>query len=163
MVRYLCNLILFILPSSRLFWFRNFLLRLSGIDIHGSAKYCGRSWIYGRGILHIGNDTWLSPGVIMHTHLKADIYIGERCDIGPGAGFITGSHSIGTSFRRAGSGTAQPIKVGNGCWIGARSIILGGVSIGDGCIIAAGSVVTCDVPENTLVAGVPASVKRNLS
>ena len=64
--------------------------------------------------------------------------------------------------RRAGEGTARPIEIGDGCWIGARSVILGGVRIGAGCVVAAGSVVTRDVPDNVLVAGVPACIKRQL-
>ena len=88
--------------------------------------------------------------------------IGDRCDIGPGVEFVPGSHTIGNASRRAGFGTAKPIFVGNGCWLGAKSIILGGVKIGDGCVVAAGAVVIHDVPPNTLVAGVPARVKRQL-
>lgn len=163
MIRHLCNLILLFLPPTRLFFIRNILLKLSGIDIPKSSSFCGRSWVYGRGRLHIGVETWLSPGVIVHTHVNADIHIGDRCDIGPGVEFIPGSHAIGNSSRRAGEGTAKPITVGNGTWIGAKSIILGGVEIGEGCIVAAGAVVTQDVPPNNLVAGVPARVKRQLS
>jgi acetyltransferase-like isoleucine patch superfamily enzyme len=53
-----------------------------------------------------------------------------------------------------------PIRVGNDVWIGARAIILSGVSIGDGAVIAAGSVVTRDVPPYTIAAGNPARVIR---
>jgi maltose O-acetyltransferase len=162
MIRHLCNLILTTLPPSRLFRFRNFLLQLSGIDIHSSARYCGRSWIYGRGKLHIGAGTWFSPGVIVHTHINADIYIGDCCDIGPAVEFITGGHCVGTSSRRAGLGTAKSIVINDGCWIGAGSRILGGVNVGSGVVVAAGSVVIKDVPANVLVAGVPAVVKKNL-
>jgi len=56
-----------------------------------------------------------------------------------------------------------PISVGDGCWIGARTVILGGVTIGAGSIVAAGSMVAYDVPANVLVAGVPAKVKRVLN
>lgn len=52
----------------------------------------------------------------------------------------------------------KPIKIGNHVWIGTRVTILKGVTIGDNAIIAAGSVVTKDVPNNTVVAGVPAKV-----
>ncbi len=56
-----------------------------------------------------------------------------------------------------------PVKIGNHVWIGMNAIILKGVTIGDGAIIAAGSVVTRDVPERCLVAGVPAKVvKENM-
>ncbi len=53
-----------------------------------------------------------------------------------------------------------PIMIGNNVWIGLNSTILKGVSIGDGSVVAAGSVVTRDVPPKTLVAGVPAVVKK---
>jgi len=137
-------------------------LRLAGVEIGEGAKLCGRGWIYGRGRLIVGEGTWISPGGIFHTHQEADIRLGSRCDLGPGVEFILGSHELGSQERRAGEGTARSILVENGCWIGARSVILGGVTIGEGAIVAAGAVVTRDVPANTLVAGVPAVVKRQL-
>lgn len=58
--------------------------------------------------------------------------------------------------------TSKDIVIGDGCWIGSRSIILGGVTIGDGATVGAGSVVTKPVPEFTVVAGNPAQVVRQL-
>ena len=55
---------------------------------------------------------------------------------------------------------SAPITVGEGAWIGTRSIILGGVTIGRHAVVAAGSVVTKDVPEGAIVAGIPARVIR---
>lgn len=52
----------------------------------------------------------------------------------------------------------KQIKIGNDVWIGARSIILGGIKIGTGAIIAANSVVTKDVPEFAIVGGTPAKL-----
>ena len=52
------------------------------------------------------------------------------------------------------------IKIGNHVWIGLGAIILKGVTIGDGAAIAAGSIVLKDVPPNSLVAGVPAQIKK---
>lgn len=57
-----------------------------------------------------------------------------------------------------------PIDIGEHCWIGMRATILKGVHIGNGAVVAAGSMVTKDVPERCLVAGVPAKViKENIS
>jgi maltose O-acetyltransferase len=163
MLRHLINFLLAWLPPSRCFAMRSRLLRLAAVDLGRGVQFCGRGWIYGRGTLQIGDDSWLSPGTIVYTHAEAAIVIGDRCDIGPGVSFITGSHLLGPASRRAGAGTALPIRIGNGCWIGASSQILGGVTIGDGAVVAAGSVVIRDVPANTLVAGVPAVIKRELA
>ena len=162
MIRHFCNFFLSFMPPTRLFRLRNLILRLSGVNIPNNSSFCGRGWIYGRGKVNIGFNTWLSPGVIIHSHLDAVISIGDYCDIGPGVELIPGSHIIGQASRRAGQGTAKPILIGSGSWIGAKSIIMGGVEIGEGCIVAAGSVVTKSVPANTLVAGVPARIKRHL-
>jgi maltose O-acetyltransferase len=161
-IRHLVNLVLGILPPSRLFALRRTFLRWGGIELGNDVSFCGRGWVYGRGRLTIGAETWLSPGVIVYTNEAAQVRIGARCDIGPAVEFVTGSHELGNASRRAGQGAAGTIDVRDGCWIGARSVILGGVTIGEGSVVAAGSVVTQPVPANTLVAGVPARVKRQL-
>ena len=55
------------------------------------------------------------------------------------------------------------MTIGNNVWLGGGAKLLPGVTIGDGAIVAAGAVVTRDVPENTIVGGVPASIMRQLS
>ncbi|WP_378952058.1 CatB-related O-acetyltransferase [Mesorhizobium sp. ANAO-SY3R2] len=56
--------------------------------------------------------------------------------------------------------TNGPIVVGNDVWIGARAIIMSGVTIGDGAVVAAGSIVTKDVAAYTIVGGNPAKFIR---
>lgn len=51
-------------------------------------------------------------------------------------------------------------RIGQRCFIGARSVILPGIEIGDECVVAAGSVVTKDVPPRCIVAGNPARILR---
>jgi maltose O-acetyltransferase len=162
MFRHLVNFFLLVLPPSRLFGLRRFILRICNVEVGSNVCFCGGGWIYGRGNLSIGDDTWLSPRIIIYTHEAVNIQIGSNCDIGPEVSFVTGSHYIGDKTRRAGTGCAAPIVIGDGCWIGAGSTILGGVTIGSGCIIAAGSVVTKSISDNTLSAGVPAIAKREL-
>ena len=55
---------------------------------------------------------------------------------------------------------AKEINIGDHVWVGNRAIILKGVTIGNGAVIAAGAIVTKDVPEKCLAAGVPAKVIR---
>ncbi len=57
---------------------------------------------------------------------------------------------------------ASPIVIGSGCWICSSATICGGVTIGENSIVAAGAVVTRDVPANSIVAGVPARVIRQI-
>jgi len=59
--------------------------------------------------------------------------------------------------------TRRPVRIGNKAWLGARAIVLKGVTIGEGSVIGAGSVVTCDVPAWTLVGGNPAKTIRPLT
>ena len=163
MMRHVIQLILSVLPPSRFFLIRRLLFSYCGLTLGIKVCICGRGWIYGRGNLIIGDNTWISPAVVFHTNKDAPIRLGANCDIGPSVTFVPGSHDVGNSVRRAGHGRADPIVIGDGCWIGVNSVILGGVTIGSGCIIAAGSVVTNSFPDNVLIAGVPARIKKVIS
>src|SRR3712207_9214092 len=70
-----------------------------------------------------------------------------------------------TLFRSIGKqlGTHQPVRVGRGSWLGHGAVILPGATIGRQCVVAAGSVVRGDVPDHSVVAGVPAKVIRTLT
>ncbi|KAA8823992.1 sugar O-acetyltransferase [Bifidobacterium reuteri] len=58
---------------------------------------------------------------------------------------------------------AEPIHIGNGCWLGGGVIVLPGVTIGDGTVIGAGSVVTHDIPANVVAVGNPCRVLRPIN
>lgn len=158
------NIISFILPS-RFYLIRRLILKIAGCNILANVKINANSIICGNSIF-IGKETWIGPSVQIYSSFKQDekIHIGNFCDIGPSVIITNGSHEIGLSDRRAGKGFCSRITIGDGCWIGARSLILGGVTIGNGTIIAAGSVVKPgNYPSNCLLAGVPAVVKKKLN
>ena len=93
----------------------------------------------------------------------APVTIGAGTLFGPGCQLITVGHPVDDHAKRAaGWEIAHPITIGDNCWFGAGAMVMSRVTIGDNCVIAAGAVVTADVPANSLVAGVPAVVKRSL-
>jgi acetyltransferase-like isoleucine patch superfamily enzyme len=54
-----------------------------------------------------------------------------------------------------------PIRIGDGCWLGAHAVVAGGVEVGEHAIIGAGAVVLENVPAFHIAAGVPAKVMRD--
>ena len=90
------------------------------------------------------------------------ISIGDHVRINSGVQLIT--HDGGVWVLRklkrelADIDLIHPIIIGNNCHIGTNSIILPGVKIGNNVIIGVGSIVTKDIPDNSIVAGVPARV-----
>jgi len=113
-----------------------------------------------------GNYTKLGKGTFVnHGCYFMDggtVTIGENVFIGPFCGFYTATHPMNYTDRNKGLEKALPITVGDNCWFGANVSVMPGVTIGSGCVIAAGSVVTEDVPDDSMVAGVPAVVKKKI-
>lgn len=95
--------------------------------------------------------------------ISSNVTIGKNTMMGPEVLFFTSNHKKDVEKHCFVEGYEEnrPIKIGDNCWIGQRSIILGGVEIGDFVTIGAGSVVTKDVPSNCLAAGNPAVVKKH--
>ena len=91
---------------------------------------------------------------------QGGITIGDGSQIGHKVTLATLNHGIASQDR--GTLYPAPIAIGKNVWIGAGATVVPGVTIGDNSIIGAGSVVTKDVPDNTIVAGVPAKVIRLL-
>jgi maltose O-acetyltransferase len=152
------------LPHLSLGYVRTSVWRVAGLRIGARARILGPLHITGRGrwqdYLTIGSDCFLTGPVSFD--LQAPVTIGDRVSIGHGVRFLTVDHEIGEAARRCGPSFAEPIRVGDGVWLGSSCIILPGVSVGNGAIVAAGAVVTRDVAPNTLVAGVPARIVRSL-
>ena len=90
------------------------------------------------------------------------VNIGDYVMIGPNTMISTVNHPMTPMERRKHLGIAKPVTIGNDVWIGGNVTILPGVTIGSNVIVAAGAVVTKDVPDNTLVGGVPAKVIHTL-
>ncbi|RBY75287.1 acyltransferase [Geodermatophilus sp. TF02-6] len=103
--------------------------------------------------VRIGERTYLNLGCYLEA--VAPVEIGDDCAIGMEALVITSDHRApGGGWRQEASGL--PVRIGHRVWIGARAMILPGVTIGDDVIVAAGAVVTADCAPGGVYAGVPA-------
>lgn len=126
-------------------------------------------------LIEIGNNVFVGGNTIFdcveQILIEDDVLISHGCLIAD-----SDNHSLRYEIRkndlvdwRNGGGhdwtttITRPVRVGKGAWIGARVIILKGVTIGECAVVGAGSVVTRDVPPHAVVAGNPARVVRELS
>ena len=91
---------------------------------------------------------------------RGGITLGDDVFIGPKVCLITENHGLEPTMRR--TLTSKPIHIERGAWIGAGAIVLPGVTVGENAVVGAGSVVTHDVPANTVVAGNPAKVIKQI-
>lgn len=107
----------------------------------------------------IGRNVFINQGC--HFMDLGGLTIGDDVMIGPKVTLITAGHPVSPAERRNGI-VMKPIVIGSNVWIGAAATVLPGVTIGDGAVIAAGAVVSRDVPANTMAAGVPARVVKQL-
>ena len=115
---------------------------------------------YGKNI-HIGNDFIMNfNGVILDI---APVYIGNHVMIGPNTMICTVNHPLDYQGRQNHLGIAKEIHIGDDVWIGGNCTILPGVTIGNRVVVAAGTVITKNIPDDSLVAGVPARIIRKLN
>ncbi|HET6818022.1 MAG TPA: acyltransferase [Mycobacteriales bacterium] len=135
------------------------LLRMAGLDV--AAARVRHGCYFGSSDVRLGDDVFVNVGVFFDG--VGRIEVGDGVAIGIQSMILTGTHAIGPRKRRSGPVDPRPVVIGAGTWIGARVVILPGVTIGEGCVIAAGSVVTSDCAGEGLYAGVPAKRVRDLA
>lgn len=152
-----------LLPAMSFVRTRSMLVRLAGFSIGPDASFFGSAKFRGGPGLHrnlrIGAYCEINEGA--HFDLSGAITFEDLAVVGHEVMFVTNSHKIGEDHRRSGETIVLPILIKKGAWIGARSTILPGVTVGEGAVVAAGSMVTADVPAHSLVAGIPAAVRRD--
>lgn len=112
--------------------------------------------IYSPEKLSMGDKVDIGENVVLRA--GGGLSIGNNVLVANGVIIVTDGHSVNPPRWRCVE-TAQ-IVINDDVWIGSGAIILPGVRVGEGALIAAGSVVSRDVPAFTMVAGVPASVKK---
>ena len=110
----------------------------------------------------VGRGTAIGTG----TQLDGRVSIGDDCSIQSlvylpgmtevGSRVFIGPHAVVTNDKYPPSRRLVGVKIGNGCIVGANSVLVAPITLGDGSMIAAGSIVTKDVPRGVVVKGAPA-------
>ena len=140
------------------------ILRLVGFRVGRGVVMTSTPRLFGAGPIHrrltIEDHAFINAGLT--AELGGDVSIGSWVRLGPDVMILTTSHEIGPPDRRSGRSQIGSVHVGDGAWIGARVVVMPGVTIGAGSVVAAGAIVTRDVAPNTLVGGVPARPIRVL-
>lgn len=140
------------------------------------AEFGEGSFIQGPVFFHYGIHTRIGIRNFFNYNLTiqddAPVIIGNDNNFGPNTTIVTPLHPLLPDERRFMAdkdGTprhvcyAKPVTIGDDCWFGANVTICPGVTIGNNCVIGAGSVVTRNIPSNSLAAGVPCKVIRQIS
>lgn len=162
--------------------FGNFLVLLREGSL-ASCKIGAHTWLMNnasiRGDVTIGDHTVIYDYAMLHAY-GGKIVLGRECSVNPysilyGHGGLTignyvriAAHTVIVAANHNFSSTDVPIckqglsrkgiVIADDVWIGANVTVTDGIKIGQGSVVAAGSVVTQDVPEYTIVGGVPAKV-----
>lgn len=149
--------ITWVLPDSRpVMWFRGLLVKLC-------FKKCGHNFQISSDVkinfpnkMTLGNNVYIAHGSWLNA--QGEIELEDEVMLGPYTVISSGNHTLENGSYRYGKPHRAPVKIGYGSWTGAGVTLLPGVVVGKSCCCAAGSVVTKDVPDMSVVGGVPAKI-----
>jgi maltose O-acetyltransferase len=132
---------------------RRHLLRWGGVKLDHTVDGFERCWFESPNISigsgsHIRAECWFEG--------KGHIDIGDNCLIGPRVMLLTSTHDGLADGSISRAQRYQSIQIGAKCWLGARAMVMPGVTVGEGSVIAAGAVVTSDCDAGGVYGGVPA-------
>jgi len=127
------------------------------------------AYVVGCNKISIGSRVVIRPGTMLFGETVIDIeksiIIEDDVMMGCGVHIYVNNHKysdISIPLIDQGYFPDEPVILKKGCWVGANSIILPGVSIGENSVIGAGSVVTKSIPRNVVAVGSPAKVIKSI-
>nr|WP_322625341.1 sugar O-acetyltransferase [uncultured Flavobacterium sp.] len=137
---------------------RNLLSRITDTEIHESTA------VFTPLLINYGKHTKIGKNVFINFDCifldLGGITIENNVQIAPRVSLLSEGHPLSPQDRHAL--VPGQITIKKNAWIGAAATILPGVTIGENAIVAAGAVVTKDVPDNTVVAGIPAKIIKTI-
>lgn len=153
------HLVLDVLMHFPLSFLRSIIAKLFLKQCGEGTQFCRHIHMISPHRISIGQNSFINRNVVLDG--RKGITIGSNTDIGEFSSIWSLEHDTQSSSHSCVGG--QTI-IGNNCWIAPRSIILPNIKIGNNVVVATGSVVTKDIPDNVVVAGVPAKIikERNI-
>ncbi len=134
-----------------------------------NAEFRAGSYAIACSKISIGENVIIRPNTMIFADPRDDqdgsITIEKDVMIGAGVHIYVANHRFdieGKNIISQGHYDAQRVVLEEGCWIGANSIILSGVTIGKNAVVGAGSVVTRSIPDKVVAVGNPAKVIREI-
>ena len=118
-----------------------------------------RVWALRKLGFNVGHDVYIAPGLTMAVGVEdvnMHLEIGNRVSFGPNVTLILATHPNFSRLNKIVKHPKREITIGHDSWLGANVVIMPDVHIGKYCIIGAGAVVTHDVPDYSVMCGVPA-------
>jgi acetyltransferase-like isoleucine patch superfamily enzyme len=148
---------------------QDFAIKLRRILAKRIFRRCGDDVVIHHNVLfNSGRNIELGDGVFLNRDVmlddRAELTIGDHAMIAAGVVIETHGHvydDFSVPFPYSGR-TFAPVHIGSNSLLGYKVAVMAGVNIGDRCIVAANSVVTRDVPDQTIVGGVPAKVIKKI-
>ena len=121
-----------------------------------------RVWVLRLCGVNVGEGCYVGFNVSVDTNYPELITIGNRVTISHDVVIITHTATPANSDLSRLYNENKPVVIGDGAWLGVRSIVLPGISIGQNCFVGAGSVVSTNTTNNSLWAGNPCILKKSL-
>lgn len=129
----------------------------------GGSNPCVLRTLAPKARIRLGDSVGVSSSIIVAGN---SIEIGPHSLVGAGCMIVDNDFHIPDTelvWKTEHRKNSSPVKIGAGCFVGARSIILKGVELGPGVVVGAGSVVTRSFPPRCVIAGNPAALIRSLT
>jgi len=150
---YLCNNIINIFPSHHLrLFFYKYIMKFK---IGSKSSILMQSTFDSKGGFELGKGSVINASCRLDT--RGGIIIGDGVSVSADVIILTADHDMDDDNF---IGRTLPVVILDNVWIGTRAMILPGITIGKGAVVASGAVVTKDVPDYTVVGGVPAKEIR---
>ena len=119
----------------------------------------GMEWCQNQGSLHLGENSVISPNVVIYAAGPGGVVIGKNFDCGPGVQIFASRTDIEDRSKHI----FGQVEIGDNVVLFANVVVSPGVKIGDNAVVLASSVVNKNIPSNTVYGGVPAKLIKHLA